>query len=61
MYDAALVGQCHVGACEDVIGNSLAEDFNTEDVGDYLLRLPLDIWMHKRHMIITANDIPQGR
>ena len=34
MHDAALVGEGHVGACEDVVGDGLAEDFDAEDVSD---------------------------
>lgn len=34
MHDAALIGEGHVGACEDVVGDGLAEDFDAEDVGD---------------------------
>lgn len=32
--DSALVREGHVGACEDVVGDCLAEDFDAEDVGD---------------------------
>ena len=34
VHDAALVGEGHVGACEDVVGDGLAEDFDAEDIGD---------------------------
>lgn len=32
--DTALVGEGHVGACEDVVSDGLAEDFDAEDVGN---------------------------
>jgi hypothetical protein len=32
--DAALVGEGHVRACEDVVGDCLAEDFDAEDIGN---------------------------
>lgn len=35
--DTALVGEGHVGACEDVVGDGLAEDFDTEDVGNTIV------------------------
>lgn len=34
MDEAPLVGEGHVGTCEDVVGDGLAEDFDAEDVGD---------------------------
>ena len=35
--DAALVGEGHVGACEDVVGDGLSEDFHAEDVGNSII------------------------
>ena len=32
--DTTLVGEGHVGACKDVVGDGLAEDFDAEDVGN---------------------------
>lgn len=32
--DTALVGEGHVGACQDVVGDGLAEDFDAKNVGD---------------------------
>lgn len=93
VHETALVGERHVGSCQDVVGDCLAEDFDAEDVGDaghkqtiskkkkisslreslspeekglnprwvgsHLLRLPLQIRMHKGNMIIATNHIPQ--
>ncbi len=34
MYDAPLIAEGHVRACQEVVGDCLAEDFDAEDVCD---------------------------
>ena len=34
MYETALVGERHIGAHEDVVGDRLSEDFDTKDICD---------------------------
>lgn len=84
MHDASLIGEGHVGARQNVVGDGLAEDFYPEDIGDakldllvcatarlrkgkrkkknaHLFRLPLQIRVNQRHMVIAADHIPQRR
>lgn len=60
VHEAALVGQAHVAADQHVVGNGLAEDLNAQHVGDDLLRLALEIWVHQGDVVIGRNDVSEG-
>jgi len=60
-HQTTLVAQSTVRAHKDVIGNGLTENLDLEDIGNNLLRLPVDIGVHQRNVIIAGNDIAQGR
>ena len=57
--DSSLVGESHVGSDEDVIGDGLAKNFDTEDVGDDLLGLALDIRVDEGDVVIADDDVAE--
>ena len=61
MYNAALVGEAHVASYQDVVGDSLSENFYTQDIGNDLFRLPLDVRVDKCNVVIRTNDVAKGR
>jgi hypothetical protein len=60
MHDTALIAQCHVAPRQHIIRNRLPEDLNAQHISYYLLRLALDIGMHKGNVVITAYDVAEG-
>ena len=60
MYDAALVGKCHVGTYEDVVGDGLTEDFDAEDVGDYFFGFALEIGVDEGDVVVGDYDVSKG-
>jgi len=60
VYDAALVGESHVGADEDVVGNGLAEDFDAEDVGDYFFGFALEVGVHEGDVVVGDDYVAEG-
>jgi len=61
MYDTALVGECHVGADEDVICDCLTEDFDTENVCNYFFGLALEIGVDEGNVIVGYDNISECR
>lgn len=59
--DAALVGEGHVAADEDVVGDGLAEDLDAQHVRHQLLRLALQVRVHQRDVVVDADDVAQRR
>ena len=59
VHEAAVVGQRHVAARQDVGGNGLPEDFNAQRVGDDLFRLALEVGVHQRDVVVGADHVAQ--
>ena len=56
-----LIAQCTVASSQDIISaNRLPEDLDAQDVRNDLLRLPLNVWVHQRHVVVAADDVSQG-
>lgn len=60
MYDAALVGESHVGADQDVVGDGLAEDVDAEDVGDYFFGFALDVRVDEGDVVVADDYVAEG-
>lgn len=60
MDEAALVGEGHVAAHEDIVGDSLAEDLYAEDVGDDLFSLALEVWVDEGDVVVGGDDVAEG-
>jgi hypothetical protein len=52
MDDTTLVGQGHVRAYEDVVGDGLAEDFDSKDISDYFFGFALEIGVDEGNMVV---------
>jgi hypothetical protein len=57
--EPAVVRDRAVGADEDVVGHGLAEDLDLEDVRDQLLRLPVDVGVHERDVVVRGDDVAE--
>jgi len=55
-----LVRQGTITPHQDIISHSLPKHLNLQRIRDNLLRLPINIRMYKRNIIITRNDISQS-
>src|SRR5690349_24720336 len=60
-YQTTLVAQSAVRSNEDVIGNSLSEDLDLQDVGNNLLSLAIDIGVNQCDVIVAGNNVAQSR
>ena len=60
MHQAPLVGEGAVAAHQHVVSHRLAEDLHLEHVGQYLLRLPVQVRVAKRHVVVTCDHVAQG-
>ena len=58
--DTTGVAQAHVGTNKDVVGDSLSEDLDTQDIGDNLLGLALQIGVDEGDVVVAANDVAEG-
>ena len=58
--DTTGVAQAHVRANKDVVGNCLSEDLDTQNIGDDLLGLALQIRVDKGDVVVAANDVTEG-
>jgi hypothetical protein len=57
MYDATSVGERHVRTNEYVIGDGLSEDFNAEDVGDYLFGFALYVRVDEGDVVVGCDYV----
>lgn len=60
MHEAALIGEGHVGAGEDVVGDCLPEDLDAEDVGDDFLAFALEVGVYEGDVVVGADDVAEG-
>ena len=60
MDDPALVGEGHVRAREHVSRDGLAEDLDTEHVGDELFGLTLEVRVDEGDVVVGAYDVAEG-
>jgi hypothetical protein len=60
-YQTTLVAQSAVGSDKDVIGNSLSEDLDLQDIGNDLLSLTVDIGVNQCNVVVAGNNIAQSR
>jgi hypothetical protein len=58
--DTTGVAQAHVRANKDVVGDCLSEDLDTQNIGNNLLSLALQIGVNKGDVVIAANDVAEG-
>ena len=61
MNQATLVGQHAVASDESVSGNRLSENLHTQHVGDDFLRLPIQVRVHDRNVVVAGNEVSQRR
>lgn len=59
MHKSTLIRESTVGADEDVVCDGLSEDFHLQHVRDDLLRLTVDVRVHKRNVVVACDDISQ--
>lgn len=57
--DSSLVGESHVGADENIVGDGLAENLDTKHVGDDLLGFAFDIWVHEGDVVVADDDVAE--
>ena len=55
-----MVGESHVGANEDVVGDGLAEYVNAEDVGDYFFGFALDVGVYEGDVVVADDYVTEG-
>lgn len=60
VHETAVVGDGAVTADEDVVGDGLPEDLDLEDIGNYLLRLAVDVGVDEGDIVVACNDIAEG-
>ena len=60
VHDTTSVAEAHVAAGQHIVGDRLAEDFNTQHVGDDLFRLALQIGVHEGDVVVGADDVSEG-
>lgn len=61
MHQTALVAQAHVATDENIIGDSLAENLYTQDIGNDLLSLSLQIRVNQSNVVVCDNDVTESR
>ena len=61
MDETALVGDCTIGADEDVVRDRLAEHLDFEGVCDDLLRLAIDVGVYERDVVVARDDVSERR
>jgi len=60
MYNAALVGERHVRAYEDVVSDCLSEDFDAENISDYLFGFSLEVGMYQSDVVVRYYDVSES-
>lgn len=55
------IAQAHVRANKHVVSNCLSENLDTQNVGNDLLGLTLQIRVNEGDVVVAANDIAEGR
>lgn len=61
VHKAALIGDGTIASNEDVIGDSLSEDLNLEDVCDDFFGFSVDIWVNESDIVVACDHISEGR
>ena len=61
MDKTALVGDSAIASHKDVISDRLSENLDLEHVGNDLLRLAINVWVHKRDVIVACDDVTERR
>lgn len=59
--DTHLVRESTVAPDQHVAGNSLAEHLDLEGVGNDLLRLPVDVGVHERDIVVARDHVTERR
>lgn len=57
--DTTSVAQAHVGTDKDVVGDCLSENLDTQNIGNDLLGLALQIGVDKGDVVVAANDVAE--
>lgn len=61
MHESTLVGDGAIASNQHIIRNSLSENFDFEDIGDDLFCFPIDVGMHESNVVVTCDDVSEGR
>ena len=56
MDDAALIRERQVGACQDVSGNRLSEDFDAESICNDFFGFSFDVWVDESDATALVNS-----
>jgi hypothetical protein len=59
MDESTLVCNRAVRADKDVLGDSLTEHLDLEDIRDYLLRLAVDVGVHERDVVVARDNVAE--
>jgi hypothetical protein len=59
MDESTLVCNRAVRANKDVLGDSLTEHLDLEDIRDYLLRLAVDVGVHERDVVVARDNVAE--
>jgi len=59
MHNSPLITQCHITPHQDIIRDSLPKHFYLQCICDDFLRLPLQIRVYERHVVIAADDVSE--
>jgi hypothetical protein len=60
-YKSALVAEGTITSYTYVPSNSLSEYFDTKNIPNDLLRLPLNVRVNQRNIVIASDDIAERR
>jgi len=61
VYESSLVRYSAITSHEDIIGDRLSEDLDLQHVGDDLLGLAINVRVHEGDIVVTRDDVPEGR
>jgi hypothetical protein len=61
MYESSLVRDRAITPHEDVISDRLSEYLYLQDVRNDLLGFAINVWMYEGDVVVTCDDIPEGR
>lgn len=61
MHQTALIRDRTVAPHQNVVGDCLPEHLDLEDICDDLFCFPIDIWMDESDIVVTCDDISEGR
>lgn len=60
MHQRSLITNPAITPHQDIIGDRLTEHLHLQNISNNLLRLPVNIGVHERDVIVAGDDVAQG-